>query len=93
MSVTKDINELRKKIDRIDGELIGLLRERLQTAREIGRIKKMNDLPIIDPDRESSLGARLNALSDQDLLQKEFIGQLWQLILVESYRVQAEGAE
>lgn len=90
MDSNKDITECRRKIDLIDNELIRLLRERLEAAREIGRIKRKNNLPVVDPRRESTLNARLSSLTDNDLLTQVFVKRLWQQIIEESYRVQTE---
>ena len=46
------IGELRKEIDRIDSEMIRLYGERMETARQIGRYKQENHLPVTDPARE-----------------------------------------
>jgi len=90
MDRLKEINALRSKIDQLDNELIQLLRERLRVAREIGQIKKDNNIPVVDPERESDLSDRLGKLTDNDFLTKDFVNRLWKLILVESYRVQLE---
>ena len=46
---------LRERIDSLDGELLKLLNERTQIAREIGVIKNRESLPIYSPDREMKL--------------------------------------
>lgn len=50
-----DLPELRQRIDALDSELIRLLNERTQVAREIGVIKGREGLPIYSPDREIKL--------------------------------------
>ncbi len=50
-----DIKELRKNIDRIDSELVDLIKERMETAAKIGEYKKENGLPIYDAMREREL--------------------------------------
>jgi chorismate mutase / prephenate dehydratase len=47
-----DIAELRAKIDAIDLELLRLLNERANVAREIGVVKSREGLPIYSPERE-----------------------------------------
>lgn len=93
MDFKNNIAEIRDKIDQIDGDLVRLLRERLELARKIGRIKYENNLPVRDPDRESNMNAKLKAMTDKDLLTKKFIHNVWQLILAESHRVQQEEQE
>jgi chorismate mutase len=47
-----DISEWRKKIDEIDPQIVALLNQRAEAAREIGRIKRHMDMPIREHDRE-----------------------------------------
>ena len=61
-----DINELRKDIDRIDEELVSLIRERMETAAKIGEYKRENNLPVYDPARERELFARVGELAGED---------------------------
>ena len=90
MTKNKNISDLRREIDRIDSELIRLLRERLHVAEAIGDIKKRKNLPVIDARRESILNQRLKSLTDSDLLTRDFVEELWKLIIAESHRVQKE---
>ncbi|HVJ57773.1 MAG TPA: chorismate mutase, partial [Terrimicrobiaceae bacterium] len=47
-----DLDELRRRIDAIDDELLRLLNERAVVAKEIGAIKNREGLPIYSPERE-----------------------------------------
>lgn len=47
-----DLIPLREKIDAIDTELLRLLNERAEVAKEIGTIKNRDGLPIYSPERE-----------------------------------------
>ena len=47
-----DLDELRRRIDSIDDELLRLLNERAVVAKEIGAIKNREGLPIYSPERE-----------------------------------------
>ncbi len=61
-----DIKELRENIDRIDGELVALIRERMETAAKIGEYKRENNLPVYDPARERELFERVGELAGED---------------------------
>lgn len=50
-----DINELRKKIDEIDKQLLDLLNQRFDITRKIGRYKILNELKFYDKDRWNEL--------------------------------------
>ena len=47
-----DLKELRTQIDSIDTELVRIFEKRMQTALEIARFKKENNLPVSDIGRE-----------------------------------------
>jgi len=57
------LDEVRKKIDKLDNELIRLFSERALVAKEVGEIKKREGLAIYVPDREEAL---LNKLSEKN---------------------------
>ncbi len=69
-----DIEDWRRKIDEVDLQLVQLINQRAQCAREIGRLKRDSAMPIYEPDREKIIFqniARANAgpLSDVQLRQ------------------------
>jgi chorismate mutase-like protein len=47
-----DIEDWRRRIDEIDLKLVELVNQRAQAAREIGKLKRVLDLPVYEPDRE-----------------------------------------
>ena len=53
------LEELRKKIDEIDHQLVKLLNERAQVVIEIGKLKTKTDKPVYSPDREKDVFARI----------------------------------
>ncbi len=48
-----DLNELRKKIDAVDRELVALLEKRLDVAAAIAAYKRAHGLPVLDRSREA----------------------------------------
>jgi len=50
-----DFDGWRKRIDEIDRELVKLLNERSQCAVEIGHLKKQQNLPAWQPQREAEI--------------------------------------
>jgi len=57
------LDEVRKKIDDLDSELIRLFSERALVAKEVGEIKKREGLAIFVPEREEAL---LNKLTEKN---------------------------
>lgn len=60
------IAQLRSQIDRLDERLVTLLRQRVDIARELGRIKHHHGLPLRDPQRERAVLARLARFSGKN---------------------------
>jgi len=58
---------LRKNIDTIDMEILGLINRRLSQAREIGQVKARNGSQVMDRSREIELVKRLIRLNDGPL--------------------------
>ena len=82
-----DIDDWRKRIDEIDGQLAELLSERSRCVIEIGRIKRQRQLPVYDPQREKEIFERL-ARNNRGPLQNEALRRLFERILDESRRVE-----
>lgn len=53
------LDDLRKRIDSVDDQILGLLEKRAGIARDIQAFKKVSGLPFHDPDREKALFERL----------------------------------
>ena len=49
------IEELRRRIDRLDEQLVELLNERANCALEIGKLKHTLGLEVYQPDREAQV--------------------------------------
>jgi chorismate mutase len=49
----EEIDQWRRRIDQIDGQLMSLLNSRSACAVEIGRIKRRLGLPVYSPEREA----------------------------------------
>ena len=49
------IEHWRRKIDEIDRKLVELLNERANCALEIGKLKRVNQEPIYQPEREREI--------------------------------------
>lgn len=64
-----ELEELRKKIDVIDQEMLKLFEERMNLAYQIGQIKKERKLPILDSDREKEvINRNITLLKNQKLI-------------------------
>ncbi len=75
---------LRDQIDSLDGEILQLLAERMSVAEKIGRIKRDNDVRILQSLRWESIAERTLARSASLGLSIEFLQTLLDAIHVES---------
>ncbi len=82
-----DISDWRKRIDEIDGQLAELLCERSRCVIEIGRIKRQQQLPVYDPEREKEIFERI-VKNNRGPLKNDALRRLFERILDESRRVE-----
>lgn len=88
-NLNNELLNLRNHIDQIDKDLILLIAERFRTAKSIGKIKSKINLEVSDIIRENELIQKLSVIDP--IISKEFVNQLWSLIITESKKIQALG--
>ena len=49
------LEELRKQIDVVDGQLVALLNQRAEIVVQVGKLKSAGGTPIYAPDREKAV--------------------------------------
>lgn len=81
------LEDWRKEIDSIDGEIIALLNRRANASKEIGIIKAKAGLPIIDLERESEVLKNIVG-ENEGVLHDWQLATIYQKILEESRQVQ-----
>jgi len=87
---TTRIKELRLEIDSIDEHLIQLLGSRMNIAKQMGELKRRNDISILQPHRwKEIIESRITAGKGQHL-SSDFIFQLFQVIHEEAIHKQEE---
>lgn len=64
------IQNLREKINKIDSEIALLLKNRLISVKKIGDLKKEQNLPIKDSNREDSIISRLDSDYEKEIFKK-----------------------
>ncbi|GJL81912.1 MAG: chorismate mutase [marine bacterium B5-7] len=68
------LTEIRKEIDVIDDQLVGLLNRRVALARNVGEIKHAAGQPVVyRPEREAQILARISDLSPGDIGERELL--------------------
>ena len=85
------IEELRSRIDVLDGEVISLLAKRMNISRQIGKEKAKNGVTVFQMDRWAQLYQdRVNATIEAGL-SEQFAHEFIQAVHKESIRQQLEG--
>jgi chorismate mutase len=82
------LKELRREIDEIDDRLLTLISRRMHVAREIGRCKKSNKIPILQPKRYEHLVTQKVLSAESLQLDPDFIKRIFEAIHEESVRQQ-----
>ena len=59
-----ELEQYRREIDRIDGELVKLFLERMSVTGQVGAYKQANGIPVLDAGREKQVIAAKTALTD-----------------------------
>jgi chorismate mutase len=85
------IDELRRRIDELDVQLVALLNARASCALDIGRIKRDLGMEIYQPDRETQVLAQVRAASGGPL-PPDAITRVFERIIDEARRLERTGA-
>lgn len=87
MDDEQKLEELRQRIDGIDGRILELVAERLRTALEIGEIKRRLKRPIYDPERERVILERLIGRAPEPLAPDQ-VRRVFERLIDESRRAE-----
>jgi chorismate mutase len=86
------IEDLRLRIDLMDEHLVRLLNARAACAVEIGRLKRVEGLPIYQGDREAAVLRHVREVTTRcgGTLTEEAIVRLFERIIDEARRLEAD---
>ncbi|WP_192821573.1 bifunctional 3-deoxy-7-phosphoheptulonate synthase/chorismate mutase type II [Rufibacter sp. LB8] len=82
--------DLRQKIDRADREIVEALARRMRIVEQIGEDKRQNNIAVLQPERWKSIFETRKQWAKQMNVNPDFAAQLYELIHLESIRVQTE---
>ncbi|GAB4185303.1 MAG: hypothetical protein Tsb0015_02150 [Simkaniaceae bacterium] len=90
----KDIEQLRKEIDEVNGELVRIIKKRIAIVLDIATWKKRNDMPVYDGKREELEFTRLKELAKNlGLDPEEVVEIVRRIILYSKKEMQKEMAD
>lgn len=75
-----EISSLRARIDALDDALVSTLARRIETCREVARVKMDSNLSIIQPGRWDKVLSRVCAMARSSGLDPEFVSGLYNSI-------------
>ena len=85
-----EINSVRKRIDKVDEEILGLLAERVKLAEAAGKEKRKHGKHILDPEREVELLSNISTRAGARGLNQEDARSIFKNIMNMSRRAQGE---
>ena len=86
--MNKKIQQIRKKIDKNDTEILKLIKKRSMLVKNIGKIKKKNGFNVVDKKREKEIFSRVKREGKNLGLNEKLINSLFRSIIKESRRTQ-----
>ncbi len=94
MREVAEIESLRKKIDKVDYELVLLFAKRIALSKKIARLKKRHDLPLLDETREKAILNEVKEMAKMNAISSIVIEEIFNLFLeyskLEMLRVSSE---
>jgi chorismate mutase len=85
------LNEYRKEINKIDNDIIDIIKRRMKVSIKIGKYKKDNDIKVLNTGREKEVIDNIinhNNVDKDVCLEEEFIKDLWINLMNYSKKIQ-----
>ncbi|MCD6084247.1 MAG: chorismate mutase [Desulfurococcales archaeon] len=76
------LEELRKEIDELDEQILKLIARRKEVVKEIARIKKARDLPVVDVERERAHLKILKILGNELGLEPDEVELVFKVLIL-----------
>mgnify|MGYP000156238275 CR=1 FL=1 len=84
----RSLETLREDINRIDENIIELLSRRMEVAKEIAILKKNRGIQVEDKERESQVFLKIQRDARKNLIDENFVLELFGLIISHSKKIQ-----
>jgi chorismate mutase-like protein len=86
-----DLDDLRSRIDQLDGALIAIVAERLAVCRQVAAVKEDTDTPVIQPTRVRDVVVTRRQQAIEAGVDPDFVEQLFRVLLTETHRIEVAG--
>lgn len=84
------LSDLRKEVDRLDEEILRLLKERLDIVKRIGEMKAREKIPVWDPAREKEVLRKIQEKAQRLGINPKDVEAVYREVIGMSRRVQEE---
>ncbi|WP_456424133.1 chorismate mutase [Lutibacter sp.] len=84
----RKLNMHRKELDLIDSNIVDILGDRMGIAEQIGRLKKQENVAILQSGRWADILMKMIESGEEKGLSKEFVEEIFRAIHVESINIQ-----
>ncbi len=91
MHPVADLDDLRSRIDQLDGALIAIIAERLAVCRQVAAVKEGSDTPVIQPARVRDVVTTRRQQAIEAGIDPDFAEQLFRVLLTETHRIEVAG--
>lgn len=89
--MTLNLDDVRRKIDEADRDLISVLARRMELVRKVGEIKSREGTPVYVPEREKQLLEKRRNEASQRGISPDLIEDVLRRVMRESYLAEAAG--
>ena len=86
-----DLDDLRSRIDQLDGALIAIIAERLAVCRQVADVKAGSNTPVIQPARVRDVVVTRRQEAIEAGIDPDFAEQLFRVLLTETHRIEVAG--
>ena len=83
-----ELDVLRKDIDRLDKEIAELLLARFAVVKEIGEVKKRENIPVTNASREEVVVAQVRSCALDDA-EKDALESVFRTVIAEAKKLEA----
>lgn len=90
MTTNEHLQEWRNTLNVIDESILLLLGQRYKICRKVGKFKKENNIPMMQPDRIEEVIARCSELGKKVGISEELSKKLYQLIIEYACKLETE---
>ncbi|MHA1562816.1 MAG: chorismate mutase, partial [Promethearchaeota archaeon] len=90
---TMNLEEVRRRINYVDEDIIDLIANRLNLVPALVQIKSKKSMPVYQPEREQQLSEKYLQLAEENDISPELIQKIFNLIIAEMRSLQNQKME